>query len=179
VNRVQLNPLDSHDTPRFLTSTGGDLPSLKLAQSFLFSFPGTPCLFYGDETGLEGGNDPDCRRSFSWAEQDWNHDILEFTKNLVALRHKRRDWRWGSFRRLHAAAQVYAYERRLDPQRSVTVLNASDGIREIALETGIEDGGTGHVIAGQAEILATNPLLVRLPPRTAAVVDLGAGATGT
>ncbi len=100
VTRVQLNPLDSHDTPRFLTCAGGDLPSLRLALVFLLTFPGAPCLFYGDEIGLQGGHDPDCRRAFIWDQQRWDSGLRDFTRNLIHLRHGRPEWRWGTFRRL-------------------------------------------------------------------------------
>jgi neopullulanase len=172
VQRVQLNPLDSHDTPRFLTCAGGDLSSLKLALTFLFSIPGAPCLFYGDEVGLEGGYDPDCRRSFIWADHSWNQELLGYTRNLVALRHRRKDWRWGTFRRVYAHAGVYCFERRLDPLLSVTVLNTSEDARELSLEVHVPEESTPHSIAGEAEILGTRPLVLRVPARAGAVVAL-------
>ena len=135
VTRVQLNALDSHDTPRFLTCASGDLATLRLALTFLFTVPGTPCLFYGDEVGLSGGNDPDCRRTFVWAEEAWDKELLHFTRNLIGLRHRRREWRWGTFTRLHAEDGVYAFERHLDDRRSVTALNTSDELQEITLDS--------------------------------------------
>ena len=85
VTRVQLNLLDSHDTPRFLTCASGDLASLKLALSFLFTYPGAPCIFYGDEIGLSGRHDPECRQPFPWDPARWNSELLDFVKSLVTL----------------------------------------------------------------------------------------------
>lgn len=58
----QLNLLGSHDTPRLLTLSGGDESRALLALSAMFTSPGAPMLYYGDENGMEGENDPDCRR---------------------------------------------------------------------------------------------------------------------
>ncbi len=64
VTEVQLNLLDSHDSPRFRTLTGRDEASWRLATLLLATLPGAPCIYYGDEVGVEGDHDPDCRRSF-------------------------------------------------------------------------------------------------------------------
>jgi cyclomaltodextrinase / maltogenic alpha-amylase / neopullulanase len=170
VTRVQLNPLDSHDTPRFLTCARGDLASLRLALTFLFTFPGAPCIFYGDEVGMQGGYDPDCRRAFVWAEHVWNQDLLGFTRNLIALRHARRDLRWGTFGRLQADAGVYAFERRLNPQHSVTVLNTSEEARETVLGVESYGGLEPRILCGEAEIRGMNPLVLRVPARAGLVL---------
>ena len=63
---VQLNLLDSHDVPRFLTLCGGDKRRYKLAALFMFSFVGMPMLFYGDELGLSGLKELDYRSPMPW-----------------------------------------------------------------------------------------------------------------
>ncbi len=80
VTRVQLNLLDSHDTPRFLTCAGRDLNSLKLALMFIFTYPGAPCIFYGDEIGLYGRHDPECRQPFPWDEFKMESRLARFYK---------------------------------------------------------------------------------------------------
>jgi cyclomaltodextrinase len=172
VTRVQLNALDSHDTPRFLSCASGDLASLRLALTFLFVFPGAPCLFYGDEIGMQGRNDPDCRRAFMWEEHDWNRDVLDLTRQLIRLRHARRDLRWGSFKRLKADAGVYAFERRDGRQRSVAVFNTGDGVAEVSAENDPADQALPRVLCGEAQLLESRPLRVGVPPRSAAVISL-------
>jgi len=66
---AQLNILDSHDTARLLSILGGDVRRLRLATLFQMTYPGAPCVYYGNEIGMEGGIDPDCRRSFPWDER--------------------------------------------------------------------------------------------------------------
>lgn len=85
-NRAMLNLLDSHDTVRFFTSCGGDLRRLKLAILFLFSYVGIPCIYYGDEIGMQGGGDPDCRRTFPWDESKWNGELFAFYREVIRLR---------------------------------------------------------------------------------------------
>ncbi len=66
-NDVLFNLLDSHDTDRIFTRAGNpDIAYQQLA--LLFTMPGSPCIFYGTEIGMEGSFDPDCRRCMPWAD---------------------------------------------------------------------------------------------------------------
>ena len=82
----QLNLLDSHDMPRFLTCCNGDLDSLKMAWLFLCLIPGAPCVYYGDEVGLDGRQDPDCRKGFPWDETQWNVELKHWYQQCIVLR---------------------------------------------------------------------------------------------
>ena len=62
VTEVQLNLLGSHDSPRFRTMASDDRASYHLAVLLQATLPGAPCTYYGDEVGVTGGNDPECRR---------------------------------------------------------------------------------------------------------------------
>jgi cyclomaltodextrinase / maltogenic alpha-amylase / neopullulanase len=79
-------PLGSHDTERILTILGSNLDKLKVAMLFLFAFPGSPAIYYGDEIGMEGGKDPDCRRAFPWDGKNWKHEVHELVRRLITLR---------------------------------------------------------------------------------------------
>ena len=81
-----LTPLSTHDTPRFLTMCGGDKRRLRLAATFLLTYTGTPMLYYGDEVGMEGGPDPDCRRPMLWNPAEQDENLLAFYRQLIALR---------------------------------------------------------------------------------------------
>jgi neopullulanase len=173
VTSVLLNPLDSHDTPRFLTCARGDIASLQLALTFLFTYPGAPCLFYGDEIGLSGAHDPDCRQAFLWSESSWNHELHEFTRDLISLRRSRRVLRRGDFRRLYSAEGVFAFERRLKSESIVTILNVDDETREVALVVTVPPSQSPRILSGQAEIAPGPVLHVRVPGRNGVVMELG------
>ncbi len=119
----QFNLLSSHDVSRILTALNDDLARVKLAVTALFTYIGVPCIYYGDEVGLAGGNDPDCRRTFPWNESDWNQDLLAHYKKLIALRKTSSALQEGSFLALYARGDVYAYARVLKNQSVITVLN--------------------------------------------------------
>ena len=81
-----LNLLDSHDTDRFLTRVKGDAGRFRTAAAIMFFNPGIPCVYYGDEIGMEGGYDPDCRRTFEWNEENWDKDTRNLIKQLMKLK---------------------------------------------------------------------------------------------
>jgi glycosidase len=89
------NLLGSHDTPRLWTLAGGDERLVRMALTLLFAFPGIPSVYYGDETGLEGGNEPDNRRAMEWDERRWNTNLRPFIHQLSARRRSVRALREG------------------------------------------------------------------------------------
>lgn len=131
IQLAQLNLLDSHDTARLLTVAGGDRHTVALATLLLMTFPGAPSIYYGDEVGLAGGNDPDCRRSFPDSAQ-WDWDVRDYHKQLLALRRDRVEWRIGDYRMLHAEGNVYAFARVLGDRVSVVAVNAGTDVERVA-----------------------------------------------
>jgi cyclomaltodextrinase / maltogenic alpha-amylase / neopullulanase len=129
VNLSLLNLLSSHDTARFLTLARGDDSALRLAVLFLMTFPGVPCVYYGDEIGMEGGRDPDCRRSFPWDKDRWNDNLLDFFKHCISLRNKYPSLRRGDFKKLYAKEDVYAFARQFEDETLIVVLNVAKEIR--------------------------------------------------
>ena len=121
---VQLNLLDSHDVPRFLTLCGGDKRRYKLAALFMFSFVGMPMLFYGDELGISGLKELDYRAPMPWGGGD--RELLGFIKRAAALRNEHASLRRGDFHVKHAHGGLMVYERRLGSERVTIALNASD-----------------------------------------------------
>ena len=146
ITRSQLNLLDSHDTPRFITCARGDQDSLKLAWLFMLTFPGAPCIYYGDEIGVDGEHDPDCRKSFPWDESKWNRGLLDYVKAAISLRKSHPSLRRGTFARLWSADGVYAFGRAPEgvetlhatSLRLVVALNASDEPRQVEVRSEAE-----------------------------------------
>lgn len=85
-NQVMLNALDTHDTARILTLAKGDKKLVKQALAFLFVLPGSPCIYYGTEVGMAGGNDPACRACMVWDLKKQDQDMLKFVTALIKIR---------------------------------------------------------------------------------------------
>ena len=177
----QLNLLDSHDMPRFLSLAGNDQAALRLATLFQMTYPGAPCIYYGDEVGMKGGRDPDCRRSMLWGKErvsgspgrftphpSWEVDLRKFIKTCIAMRRSHPALRRGEFISLFAEGGVYAHLRQFDGEICVTVLNT--GNKSYALDIPIRgylpDGthlenltgsGVARVIDGKITRLALAP----------------------
>ncbi len=171
VTQAQFNLLDSHDTPRFLTCARGDLDSLKLAWLFIFTFPGSPCLFYGDEIGLAGGQDPECRQPFPWDPAAWNHDLLRFAKELIVLRKANAALRFGEFHSLYAADGVYCFRRSLGENMLLIALNSSKAPREVDLRAANRPTPP-RLLFGDAGVQKTDETLrLTIPGRAGVVIE--------
>ena len=85
-NAAMLNLLSSHDMPRVRSLCGGDAAAVRLAVLLQATLPGAPCIYYGDEVGMEGGNDPDCRRGFPRGTEGRDEVLRAFVRAALALR---------------------------------------------------------------------------------------------
>lgn len=83
---VLWNLLGSHDTCRALHRCGEDKRKMKLLAAFQLLLPGMPFIYYGDEVGMTGGRDPDCRRGMLWDENRQDKDMLAHYRRLIQLR---------------------------------------------------------------------------------------------
>ena len=116
-NQVQFNVLDSHDTPRLLTEANDDKILLKQVLAFTYMQPGVPCLYYGDEIGMTGGMDPDCRKCMIWEEEKQDRELHQFVKDLIAVRKKyHRVFSEGTlhWKQVSEESGVLIFERLLD-----------------------------------------------------------------
>jgi alpha-glucosidase len=154
----QLNLLGSHDTPRVLTMVGEDEPRALLAATILFTFPGVPSIYYGDEIGLAGGRDPDSRRPMLWDPAQWNQAIREHYRKLIGLRRGSAALKRGGFQILHAAGQTIAYQREAPGERLVVVARrAADDLDVLPVRHGgIPDGARFRDILSNRETTVEN-----------------------
>ena len=141
-----MNFLGTHDTPRIMTVLGASrVPEskdaraayrlspaertrgtalVKLAALILFSFPGSPTVYYGDELGLEGFEDPLNRGTYPWGLG--RYPLLSWFQMLGHLRRERAALQRGEIDYLYTSGPILAFARRLPEERIVTVVNASD-----------------------------------------------------
>ena len=132
VSLAQMNFLGTHDTERILcmlsdAKTDGmcnaelathkltpvqrevAIKRLKMAAALLYALPGIPCIYYGDEAGMEGWHDPFNRRPFPWGCE--NGGIVEFYRVLGGLRRSETDLRRGEFKVVSAKNGVFIFTR--------------------------------------------------------------------
>ncbi|MCB0094339.1 MAG: glycoside hydrolase family 13 protein [Caldilineaceae bacterium] len=143
--QAQLNLLDSHDTARTLWIVNNDERAARLCLLFQMTIPGAPCIYYGDEVGMTGANDPYCRGAFPWHEPaEWNQDLLHFYRQVTALRHQYAALRIGDFKTLHAENDVYAFRRNCEWQSVIVAFNADTQPIKATIPSGgfYEDGRT-------------------------------------
>lgn len=137
-----MNILGTHDTVRVLTALGGvcaynkeemavlklsaeqravATERLKIAAILLYTFFGVPCIYYGDEIGMEGYSDPFCRKPFAWDLID--EDILSHYRWLGELRSRYTVFRDGDYRELYHDDNCIVFERRKGKEAVITVAN--------------------------------------------------------
>lgn len=170
ITYAQLNLLDSHDTPRFLSCASGDKDSLKLAWLFMLTYPGAPCIYYGDEIGVDGEHDPYCRKSFPWEESQWDQNLLLYVKEAIALRRQHAALRRGNYGRLWSANGIYAFSRSLNGKKFIIALNVSDAPQQAAVI--YESEQVLQPVFGKATdiSLADGRLKFTVPPRSGVVL---------
>lgn len=174
INGVMFNLLDSHDTPRFMTTARSDQTAFDMALLFLYTFPGAPCLYYGDEIGLSGKNDPDCRGSFPWDSRHWDKRRFDFIKQLITLRKTHPALRSGTFEIAFAQEDCFVFTRHSAEETCLVGFNVSNSPQTIAVHlpsahpfaAGWEPlfgPGTAHANAGQ--------LLLEMPARSGTLLE--------
>lgn len=133
INHQMWNLLGSHDTPRFLTRALGQRDRLKLASAFQFVYLGAPYIYYGDEIGLDGGEDPYCRRCMIWDQAEWKEDLYEHYKTLIRLRKAHPALVSGNFREILRQSPCFVIQRQLPQETIWCAFNNSDADQTITI----------------------------------------------
>lgn len=115
--------LSNHDSPR-LATLQPDPVQRRIAKLLQFTLPGAPNLYYGDEVGMTGGEDPEMRAPMRWDLVAQGHPELAWTKQLVALRKANRALRVGNYRAV-TADKLFAFERHTDRAADTVVVIAN------------------------------------------------------
>jgi cyclomaltodextrinase len=186
IQLAQLNLLDSHDTSRFITIADDDRASVRLGTLLLFTFPGAPSIYYGDEIGLTGALPPDCwaRRTFPWDHPErWDLDTLDFHKMLIALRRSHPALQTGDYTSGYADPDVYAFTRTLTGSTLITAVNVAEDPRRVEIpltEPLLAQPATPTILfatdGSPTAELAPGGLLLTLPARSGAVFDASPAA---
>ena len=137
---AMLNLLGSHDTVRLLTRHGDDVEAVDRAYALLFAAQGAPMVYYGDEVGLTGENDPGCRGAMPWDEARWNTRILESVRGWTSARAASTALRRGDQEVVALGPDAVAIVRRTADETVVVVVNR--GADEVEWE-----GPGGRIVA--------------------------------
>lgn len=176
--RVQFNLLGSHDTPRVATLADGDLRRVRLAFTFLYAWPGAPVVYYGDEIGLRGGKDPECRRTYPWDRPDRQDTAtLEHVRALGKVRRAEEGLRRGTVRFLRSQGRASAFARVPEPgdegRPVVCLLNAQPQQATVRVPLGDLAGAPTALLGAAGVKREGDELVVELGPYEGGLVALG------
>lgn len=194
-NAIMSNFLGNHDVPRFISHAtkeigdvwgngakeqGWDTPPgqpqsaepyerLILAWTVLFTTPGVPLIYYGDEVGLPGAGDPDNRRPMVFSGWSASQQaVYAAIGKLAAIRKQSQALRRGSYKTLHTDNDVLAYSRTAVDDTRVVALNRAGTPREVTLN--VPAGQWTDALTGQA-YASDGSLTLSLPVRGAVILS--------
>jgi glycosidase len=172
---VMYNLLASHDTKRVLTAVRGSVAKAKLAFAALFAFPGAPAVYYGDEVGMRGGQEPASRGGFPWDERHWNGELRQWVKKLVSLRKESAALRRGSYKTLlkDDGNGLFGFVRQHERERVGAVFNFSGEARRVQLPAAeLKDGSRARdLLTGALHSAQGGTIEMRLPAWGAAYLS--------
>ena len=184
VTAAQLNLIGSHDTPRALTVLGRDLRAMRIATLLELVLPGAPCIYYGDEIGMEGGADPDCRRAYPAGPEAGDRELRAFVRAVIAARYANPALRRGGVRVLTARDRAVALLREAEDQRAIVAVNAGDAQETVDID--IEPNGSewqvlalpGWIAPHAEELGSGGRLTLTIPAQQALILLADRAAPG-
>ena len=174
---VLMNVLGTHDTERILTVLGGEngdgysnkelstkkmtqyqrkkaVNLLKIAYTVLATVPGVPCIYYGDEAGMEGYRDPFNRLPYPWGKED--EDLIEHYKKIGKVRINESLYKDGYFDLVECTQEIMAFARYNEREFALTVVNRSN--QKVHIDSNIvlkniETNRPVHIISPNSAII--------------------------
>lgn len=122
------NFLGNHDLARFSSQVAHRPEAMELAIALMFTLPGTPMIYYGDEIGMRGRNPHQARAPMIWDEARWDRKLHATFKRFIALRKAHPSLSTGSIRWVHAQnpTKTLAFVRESPEERVLVILNAGE-----------------------------------------------------
>ena len=181
-----MNIIGTHDTPRAITALSADPGDwgasrdyrahhwlsgdalahakrlLKMAAVIQFTMPGSPTIYYGDEAGQQGYEDPFNRRTYPWGRED--AELLSFYRALCAVREGSPALNEGGISFALARGGVLIYERATPEERVLVAVNRTAETRRYKI-TGTEQ--LTHMFSDEAYIGTRGSIVIELLPECA------------
>ncbi|MBB5325086.1 glycosidase [Anoxybacillus tepidamans] len=166
VNEAAFNLLGSHDTPRILTECGENREKVKLMFTFQLSFTGTPCIYYGDEIGLTGGQDPLCRKCMVWEEEKQDRDLFTHVQKLISLRKAYQSFTRGELRFIETNDETnhLVYTKTYENETIVFIINNSEREIDVALPFSLKGKKLTNLWTNEQFAAEADQLKATLPP---------------
>lgn len=180
-----------HDMKRFMNEPGATTKGLALAQTFLLTARGTPMIYYGDEIGMPGGDDPDNRRDFPGGFPGDARDaftdagrapeeqaLFTHVRKVIRVRKDLEPLRRGRMIVLAAGERTIAYARVVVAPAPapgvIVVINAGDAPESVTFDASRAQLAPGSALVDRLQSapdvrLTGATLTVRLPAKTAAI----------
>jgi len=169
---------NNHDTPRFLSLEGATTAGAMMHVAFILSVRGIPQLYYGEEIGMQGSDDPDNRRDFpqrALASQERKPDeqkMFEWTRSWIRLRREHAAMRTGRLIDLFSDDDSYVFARQQGDETLIVGINRQDQRKQVTIPArsiGVKDGVTLKVVIGGAESarVVNGEARLNLPAQTA------------
>ena len=146
-----MNLMGSHDVARAIYVLGGGVDSeeraefsdydkalgkqrLKLAALFEFGYAGAPTIYYGDEAGVTGSKDPDCRRTYPWGNED--ESLVSFYEAIGSVRENNKElFSYGDLTTLYTGAEgVYVYGRSYEDEHAIVAINPTNTDAKVTID---------------------------------------------
>ncbi len=192
-----MNLLGSHDRPRLVNVLSGAQPPLentkhvplseqeralglaraKMMLLLVASLPGMPCVYYGDEAGMEGWRDPFCRGTYPWGQEDTSH--LSFFREVLWHRKHEATLRTGDFKIISENPDVLHVMRWIEGGKDVFGRPADNSFARCvvnrsanAVEVVMADGGMPMIVVGNDPshvTLSRGIVQVLIPPESGAL----------
>lgn len=175
--------------------TPEELEVQKLFAIFQMTYVGAPMIYYGDEVGMWGANDPCCRKPMVWEDMEYddevwlpdgtrrdvadkvgvNSDLFDHYRKLIHLRNELPALRTGSFSPvvIDDTNEIYAFSRRLGDDEVLVALNNSEKPREVMLDAGGIAVWKERLAGKDMEANPQGRLTLKIPPRSGAILTPG------
>lgn len=175
--------LDNHDTPRLRTALEEEWQQ-RMAQVLQFTLPGSPCIYYGVELGMEGGHDPEMRGPMRWDLVSDENPYYTWMQDLIALRNENRALSIGDYREVKTE-KLLAFMRVTDKVEETILVAANPTQEEVrdllpvrdskvmnyAMLDDLIGGGEFQVLAGMVPVTIPPETIVVLRPRIERGID--------
>ena len=139
ITKQMWNLIGSHDTKRIYNECNGNIKRIKLAIAYQFLYIGVPYIYYGDEVGLDGGDDPQNRKCMIWDSKKQNKELFNFYKDMISIRKSSDIFIHGNFEEVYYKDNIIVFKRILNDEQILVIFNNCED--KVEIELNLKDKG--------------------------------------